>query len=162
MKACGGSGCVYPRILDLGTRWRWVVSFTPRPLYPLDSRWGWAPEPAWTTWRREKISPSPALELRPLHRPTRNQSLYRLSYPGNKIQTNPSPVGLIKRGPITLNSFVNWLLDFSIISPVKLLTQAWNYCCHAPFRMWPCICKWYCQYRLWAAITRSIWANMAD
>jgi len=23
-----------PRILKLGTRWRWVVSFTPRPLYP--------------------------------------------------------------------------------------------------------------------------------
>jgi hypothetical protein len=23
-----------PRILDLGTRWRWVFSFTPRPLYP--------------------------------------------------------------------------------------------------------------------------------
>jgi hypothetical protein len=22
-----------PRIHDLGTRWRWVVSFTPRPLY---------------------------------------------------------------------------------------------------------------------------------
>jgi hypothetical protein len=35
-------------ILDLGTRWRWVVSFTPRPLfhrkkfprYPLDRRLG--------------------------------------------------------------------------------------------------------------------------
>jgi len=24
---------IAPRILDLGTRWRWVVSFTPRPLY---------------------------------------------------------------------------------------------------------------------------------
>jgi hypothetical protein len=29
-----GSGGIDPRILDLGTRWRWVVSFTPRPLYP--------------------------------------------------------------------------------------------------------------------------------
>jgi len=26
---------IAPRILILGTRWRWVVSFTPRPLYPL-------------------------------------------------------------------------------------------------------------------------------
>jgi hypothetical protein len=26
--------CVGPRILDFGTRWRWVVSFTPRPIYP--------------------------------------------------------------------------------------------------------------------------------
>jgi len=28
-----GSGGVSPRILTLGTRWRSVVSFTPRPLY---------------------------------------------------------------------------------------------------------------------------------
>jgi hypothetical protein len=39
---------IAPRILDLGSRWRWVVSFTPRPLYsqgkspwyPLDRRLG--------------------------------------------------------------------------------------------------------------------------
>jgi hypothetical protein len=28
------SGGIAPRILDLGTRWGRVVSFTPRPLYP--------------------------------------------------------------------------------------------------------------------------------
>jgi hypothetical protein len=28
-----GSGCIDPRFLDLGTSLRWVVSFTPRPLY---------------------------------------------------------------------------------------------------------------------------------
>jgi hypothetical protein len=28
------SGCIDPRILDLGTSWRLVVSFAPRPLYP--------------------------------------------------------------------------------------------------------------------------------
>jgi hypothetical protein len=28
------TGGMVPRILDLGTRWRWVVSFTPLPLYP--------------------------------------------------------------------------------------------------------------------------------
>jgi len=33
---CGG---ITPRILNLGTRWRWVVSFTPQPLYP----WGKSP-----------------------------------------------------------------------------------------------------------------------
>jgi len=45
--------------LDLGTRWKWVVSFTPRPLYPcrksprypLDRRLG-GPESVWTWWRR--------------------------------------------------------------------------------------------------------------
>jgi hypothetical protein len=34
MKAYCGSGGIAPRILDLGTRWRWVVSFMLRPLYP--------------------------------------------------------------------------------------------------------------------------------
>jgi len=29
-----GSGGIAPRILNLSTKWRWVVSFTPRPLYP--------------------------------------------------------------------------------------------------------------------------------
>jgi hypothetical protein len=31
----GGSGGISPRILNLDTRWRWVVSSTPRPLHPL-------------------------------------------------------------------------------------------------------------------------------
>jgi hypothetical protein len=51
MKTYGGSGDIAPRILDLGTRRRWVVSFTPRPLYPqrksprypLDTRLGGPP-----------------------------------------------------------------------------------------------------------------------
>jgi hypothetical protein len=34
IKAYWGSGGIDLRILDLGTRWRRVVSFTPRPLYP--------------------------------------------------------------------------------------------------------------------------------
>jgi hypothetical protein len=33
MKTGSGSGGITSRILDLGTRWRWMVSFTPRPLY---------------------------------------------------------------------------------------------------------------------------------
>jgi len=28
------NGGTVPRILNMGIRWRWVVSFTPRPLYP--------------------------------------------------------------------------------------------------------------------------------
>jgi len=41
------SGCTAPCILKLGTTWRRVVSFTPRPLYPRGRalgthyRWGW-------------------------------------------------------------------------------------------------------------------------
>jgi len=34
MKTYWGSGSITPRLLNLGTRWRWVVSFTLRPLYP--------------------------------------------------------------------------------------------------------------------------------
>jgi hypothetical protein len=48
MKAYWGSESIAPHILNLATRWRWVVSFTPRPLYsqvkdtwyPLDRRLG--------------------------------------------------------------------------------------------------------------------------
>jgi hypothetical protein len=48
MKAYWGSGDIAAHILDLSTRWRWVVSSTPRPLYtqgknpwyPLDRRPG--------------------------------------------------------------------------------------------------------------------------
>jgi hypothetical protein len=32
---------------------------------------------------KRKLLPLPGLELRPLSRPARNQSLYRLSYPGS-------------------------------------------------------------------------------
>jgi hypothetical protein len=41
MKEYWGSGGIAPRILDLGTRWRWVVRFTPRPLYPQRKRPGY-------------------------------------------------------------------------------------------------------------------------
>jgi hypothetical protein len=34
MRTYWGSGGIAPCILDLGTRWRWEVSFTPWPLYP--------------------------------------------------------------------------------------------------------------------------------
>jgi hypothetical protein len=33
MKTYWGTEGIAPRILNLGTRWRWVVSFAPRPLY---------------------------------------------------------------------------------------------------------------------------------
>jgi hypothetical protein len=41
-KAYWGNGGIVPRILDLGTRWRWVFSFTARPLYPKEKR-SWYP-----------------------------------------------------------------------------------------------------------------------
>jgi hypothetical protein len=74
-----------PHFRDLGSSWRWTVSFTPRPLCPresssgthcigswVDSRAGLADMEEWkflTLW---------GLEHRPFGRPTRSQSLYRV------------------------------------------------------------------------------------
>jgi hypothetical protein len=60
-----GSGCIDPHILDPGTSWRWVVSFTLWLLYPVGKEppaptgkeAGWGLEPVWLRWRREKSGP---------------------------------------------------------------------------------------------------------
>jgi hypothetical protein len=75
---------------DLGTSWRWVVSFTPLPLYPrwksprypLDRRLG-GPQSQSGRRGEGKFFTLPRLEHRSLGRPARSQSLYRLSYPGS-------------------------------------------------------------------------------
>jgi hypothetical protein len=85
-----GSGCIDPHVLDLGTSWRWVVSFMPWPLYPR----GKSPPDthcigSWMGPRTDlddverKIVSLLRLEIRPLGRPARSQSLYRLSYCGS-------------------------------------------------------------------------------
>jgi hypothetical protein len=78
-KAYSGSGAISPRILDLGTRWRWAASFTPRPLYtqrnspwyPLDRRMG-EPQSRSRPGGEEKNSqPQPGLKppnIRPVAR----------------------------------------------------------------------------------------------
>jgi hypothetical protein len=48
-------------ILHLSTRRRWVVRFTPWPLYPrvlFGYEAAWAPEPVWTLWEREISCPA--------------------------------------------------------------------------------------------------------
>jgi hypothetical protein len=80
-----GAWIVDPRFLDLGTSWRWVVSFTPLPLYsrgkslryPLDRRRGGPQSPSGRRGER-KFLILPGLERRPFGRPCRSQSLYRL------------------------------------------------------------------------------------
>jgi hypothetical protein len=73
---------------DLGTSWKRVVRFTPLPLYPR----GKSPDTHWIGGcvglraglddvERAKFLTLLGLELRPLGRPARSQSLYRLRYP---------------------------------------------------------------------------------
>jgi hypothetical protein len=53
-------------ILNLGTRWGWVVGITLRPhfilgkghLVPIEQEAGWAPEPVWTQRLEEETSAS--------------------------------------------------------------------------------------------------------
>jgi hypothetical protein len=75
MKAYGGGGCIYPHF-DLGTSWRWVVSFTPRPLYPRGKSPGthwmgcWVdPRAGLDDLEKRKFLTLPWLELRPLRCP---------------------------------------------------------------------------------------------
>jgi hypothetical protein len=73
MKTYWGNGSIAPRIHILGTRWRWVVSFKPRPLYPQGTNpWhnqdGRIPKASRTQWRGEKF-PAPAENRSPLVQP---------------------------------------------------------------------------------------------
>jgi hypothetical protein len=91
-KALGGRGVQLLLILDLGIRWGWMVSVTPRqrfspgkgPPVPFVQEAGWSSEPVWKQEATGKIL-SPLLGIEPLSpgRPARSQTLYWLSYPGS-------------------------------------------------------------------------------
>jgi hypothetical protein len=77
-----------PRIPDLGTRWRWVVSFTPRPLclqgksrwYPLDRKLGGPRSRSGRGGEEKNSQPLPRLEP-PIIQPVAQRyttELYRL------------------------------------------------------------------------------------
>jgi hypothetical protein len=72
-----------------------VIGFTPRPLYPWEesrgTHWigGWVdPRVGLDDMEKIKFLILPGLELRPLRRPARSQSLYRLRYPGSSRSIN--------------------------------------------------------------------------
>jgi hypothetical protein len=79
------STCIEPNFLDLGTSWRWVVSFTPQPLchqgksplYPLDWRLG-GPQNRFEKRGEGKILDPTGARIPTLGRPARSQSLCRL------------------------------------------------------------------------------------
>jgi hypothetical protein len=83
MKAYWGNGGIATRIIDLGIRWRSVVSFMTRPLYPqgkspwfpLDRRLG---ELKCRSERGGEEKNSQHLSgLEPPHHPARSPALYR-------------------------------------------------------------------------------------
>jgi hypothetical protein len=74
-----GSGGISPPFLTSTLDGRWVVSFTPRPLYPHEETLRyklprWAPEPVWTLWRENYFPQRDSNSARVV----RSQSLYRL------------------------------------------------------------------------------------
>jgi hypothetical protein len=94
----------------LGSNWSWVVSVTPRPRYPRRKRPGTHWKGGWVRPRAglddvENVLPLPGLELRPVRRAARSQSLYRLRYPFSlvgepKIPLIPKPPGGDNLDPI--------------------------------------------------------------
>ena len=73
---------------DRGTRKRWVVSSTPRPIFTpgkdpvhIVQEAGWAPGLVWTGGKSRRRG------IRSLDRPARSQSLYRLSYPAHPFSS---------------------------------------------------------------------------
>lgn len=83
-----------PTVLNLGTMWRKVVSFTPwLPLSPekgyevlIRQEAVWAPQPVWMLLRRDKFLPLPGIESRILGRQTRNLATI-LRYPRSRLCT---------------------------------------------------------------------------
>jgi hypothetical protein len=77
--------CIDPRFLDIGSSWRWAVSFMAPPPVPIGYEPGWAPEQVWMLWRIEKFLILPGLEFRPLRHPARSKLLHWVCYPSSFI-----------------------------------------------------------------------------
>jgi hypothetical protein len=124
-----------------------VVSFTPQPLYPrgnssrypLDRRLD--PRTGLNDMEKRNFLTLPGLELRPLCRPARGQSLYRLSYPGSlavdmgyllKIYRNITLPSIPKSGSWLSTQGISGFLDF-IHRPVFEGTRHFgNWICFRP------------------------------
>lgn len=83
------SGCVETRIPDLCTRWRWVASFTVRPVNlrgnsqqnPLHRSFGGPQNGSDRPGEERNLAPTETRN-RPLCRPVSSLSVYRLRHPG--------------------------------------------------------------------------------
>jgi hypothetical protein len=92
MKAYRGSGGIAPRNIDLGTRWKTVVSCTPRPLYPKEIASGTHWIRGWVGSGGEKNSQPPGSEppiIQPVAQRYTNE-LSRLQINGGNCLKGPS------------------------------------------------------------------------
>jgi hypothetical protein len=130
MKTFWGSGGIAPRILDLGTRWRWVVSFTHRPLYlqgkipwyPLDRRLGGPQSRSGRGGEEKNSQPPPGIEPYNPDRPARSSALYRLSYHGSALKYENESLLL----PFTLSGTYFNLHGSLPRSPLVLPSSFWS------------------------------------
>jgi hypothetical protein len=113
-----GSGCIDPHFLH-GTSWRWVVSFTPLPLYPREK------SPQYPLHRRldgpqsrsewhgqVKILAHTGTRTPTLGRPARSQALYRLRYNNTLI--------ILERFVTVSSSYLVHVLGlWPVLSPTK-------------------------------------------
>jgi len=86
-KAQWGSRCIALLFLQPRRQMGWVIRATLRPLYPRERpgthcTGGWVGPPVWTS--AENLAPT---GIRSPDRPTRSESLYRLSYAGPLIHS---------------------------------------------------------------------------
>jgi hypothetical protein len=133
MKAYRG-WCIDPRVLDPGTSWRWVVSFTPRPLYslgkspcyPLDRRLD-EPRTGLDDVEKRKMLPLPGLELRTVVHLARSQSLYRLRCPGSHTDFQ-----IIGRTPHTYSYFCTHLGLYLLLTSQTEVATLTSISGHAP------------------------------
>jgi hypothetical protein len=109
-----GSGCIDSYFLDLGTSWRWVVRFKPRPLYlryPLDRRLVRGLRTGLDDVKKRKISSLSGLELRSLGSPARNQSLH-CAIPAHRLQNLHSTNGVYSEKVLIIASSEIYVVTF--------------------------------------------------
>ena len=111
-----GSRGIALLFLDHGTRRWWGVSFTPRPLFtpgkdpvPIVQEVGCAPGSVWTV--AENLA---STGIRSLDRPSRSQSLYRLSYRAHFHKNDEAKFKAILRRQLNIHTPFTMLLCIKI------------------------------------------------
>jgi hypothetical protein len=148
-----GGVCVGLRILGHGTSWKWMVSFTPWPLYlwgrARGTHWlrGWVgPGTCLEVVERRKILSLPELELQPLCRPPIPTALSRLPACRN---LNLSWIARLVDTVVCINCTCK--LDME--SEDGVIEAYGNVCQAAALRqLWDILGKWV--VRIWTDVTR--------